>query len=90
MRRTVEITTITCDICGREIVPRQETKDHYNDTLSKAGETHPKAVRKIVLDIYYSGDRVAEDICRGCANKIINFLKTIVPDENILNIPRKN
>lgn len=90
MRKTVEITTITCDICGRKIVPWQETKDHYNDTLSTAEETHQISVRKIILGVYYGGDRVADDICRGCAKKVIDFLRTLTKDENILNIPRKD
>lgn len=90
MRKTVKITTVTCDICGKNIVPVEESKDRYNDTLSTAGETHPISIEEIRLGVYYGSDLVATDICRECASKIKDFLRTIVKDENILSIPRKD
>ena len=63
MRKDIQITTLICDCCGKEI-KKVAVTDEY--------QTH--AIIQIVFDVWYNGIYEMTDICEACSRRITQFL----------------
>ena len=63
MKKDIQIITMTCDCCGKEI-----------KNVAVTGEYQTHAIMQIVFDVWYAGMYEMTDVCESCSKRIVQFL----------------
>ena len=77
MRKVIKNVIITCDICGKKIDAEK---------LAICDELVPTAITKIDFEIYYGGVRQIRDLCVSCNKEIVNLLRNLSPNNQVVSL----
>jgi hypothetical protein len=64
MKKVETITTLTCDLCGKEVTE-----------FASVSEGYPVAVG-LSVEVWYGGKK-PYDLCRECNSKVLSLLRNI-------------